>query len=112
MSERCLKLSNHRSEKCYNSADNVFQNTPVGDEEPKLLFDYLNSHDFSENSQKAIKQDIKKFAKWFSKSNKEPLNIHRITTRDISDFKNSMRRDGQAVSTVNRALVKEPCIVR
>jgi len=51
-------------------------------------------------------QDIRKFALWFSQSNKEPFNVERVTTRDISDFKNYLRREKeQAVNTVNRCLV-------
>jgi integrase/recombinase XerC len=55
-------------------------------------------------------QDVRKFARWFSKANGEPLVVGRVTTRDVSDFKNYLRRDqGQAVSTVNRALVTLRC---
>ena len=39
-------------------------------------------------------------------ANKEPFRIGRVTTRDVSDFRDHLRRDkGQATATVNRALV-------
>ena len=51
-------------------------------------------------------QDIRKFARWFSSSNKEPFAVDRVTVRDITDFRDHLRRDqGQAVATVNRCLV-------
>ena len=50
--------------------------------------------------------DIRKFAKWFTTSNGERFAIGRVTTRDITDFRNYLRRDqNQAVATVNRNLV-------
>ena len=49
---------------------------------------------------------MRKFAKWFSAANHEPFVVGRVTTRDITDFKSYLWRDlGQAVATVNRALV-------
>jgi len=51
-------------------------------------------------------QDLRKFARWFVGANHEPLVMGRVTTRDVTDFKNALRRDqGQAVATVNRAIV-------
>ena len=49
---------------------------------------------------------MRKFARWFVGANHEPLVMGRVTTRDVTDFKNALRRDqGQAVATVNRAIV-------
>ena len=49
---------------------------------------------------------MRKFARWFSSANREPFTVGRVTVRDITDFKDYLRREcGQAVSTVNRALV-------
>ena len=51
-------------------------------------------------------QDLRKFAAWFVDANAEPFRVKRITTRDVTDFKDHLRREqGQAVATVNRALV-------
>jgi integrase/recombinase XerC len=51
-------------------------------------------------------QDLRKFAGWFSKTNNEPFKVGRVTTRDISDFKDHLRRNQQqAVATINRCLV-------
>ena len=42
---------------------------------------------------------------WFVQTNGERFTVGRVTTRDIADFKNHLRRDrGQAVPTVNRNL--------
>ena len=39
-------------------------------------------------------------------ANAEPFRVGRVTTRDVTDFKDGLRREqGQAVATINRALV-------
>lgn len=89
-----------------NSGDKVFDAIPVGAEEPGLFATFLDAHDFSGNSRRAFSQDVRKFARWFSEANKEPFRVGRVTTRDIADFRDHLRREqGQAVATVNRALV-------
>lgn len=99
-------MLNSRPEGRHNTRDMQFNGIPVGAEEPSLFARFLDSHDFSDNSRKAMRQDIKKFARWFTQSNKEPFIIGRVTTRDVTDFKQHLRRDkGQAVNTVNRCLV-------
>ncbi len=66
----------------------------------------MNDHDLADNSRRAITNDLRKFAGWFSTANREPFTISRVTTRDLTDFKDHLRRDlGQAVATVNRCLV-------
>jgi integrase/recombinase XerC len=98
--------SNFRSQGGQNSGDNVFKGIPVGKEEAAYFTAYLDGHDFSKNSRRAFTQDIRKFAAWFSSANQEPFQIERVTTRDITDFKGYFRREkGQAVATINRALV-------
>jgi len=55
---------------------------------------------------KAFSLELKKFARWFAESNREPFAVKRVTIRDMSDFRDYLRREqGQAVATVNRALV-------
>ena len=99
-------MSHSRPEGRQNSADNVFQNTPVGSEMASLYIQFLASNDLAENSRRAVTNDMRKFAKWFAEANSEPLMVGRITTRDIADFRDHLRRvREQAVSTVNRALV-------
>src|SRR5208282_545366 len=79
---------------------------PVGAEEPALFTRFLDAHDFSANSRRAFIQDVRKLAAWFSTANKEPFKISRVTVRDITDFRDYLRRDQvQAVATVNRCLV-------
>ena len=89
-----------------NSADNVFENISVKKQEADLFCQFLDANDFSELTRKAFTQDIRKFAKWFTESNKEPFAISRVTVRDVTDFRKCLREEKeQAVSTVNRALV-------
>lgn len=89
-----------------NSSDNVFSGMPVGTEEALLFNRFLDAHDFSADTRRAFTQDVRKFAKWFTTDNTEPFTIGRVTTRDITDFRDHLRRERQqAVATVNRALV-------
>ncbi|MEI7684845.1 MAG: tyrosine-type recombinase/integrase [Planctomycetota bacterium] len=89
-----------------NSGDNVFVGIPVGTDEESLFDRFLRSHDFTPNSRRAFSQDIRKLASWFSAANREPFKVGRVTTRDVTDFKNYLRREKeQAVATVNRCLV-------
>ncbi len=49
---------------------------------------------------------MRSFARWFAQANKEPFRVGRVTTRDVADFKDHLRREkGRAVATVNRRLV-------
>ncbi|MCB9921817.1 MAG: tyrosine-type recombinase/integrase [Planctomycetaceae bacterium] len=89
-----------------NSGDNVFAGLLVGTEEACLFTRFIQSHDFSENTQRAMRQDVRKFAKWFSEANQESFTVKRITVRDVADFKTHLRKNqGQAVATVSRCLV-------
>jgi len=99
-------MSNSRPEGRQNSVDNVFRNIPVGPEVTSLFGQFLASNDLAENSRRAITNDLRKFAKWFVEASSEPLKIDRVTTRDVADFRDHLRRvQEQAVSTVNRAIV-------
>ena len=89
-----------------NSGDNVFQSIPVGKEEATLLGQFLAEHDFADNTRKAIVNDLRKFARWFSEANKEPFVVSRVTVRDVADFRDQGRRNLLwSVSAINRALV-------
>jgi site-specific recombinase XerD len=89
-----------------NSGDNVFEGIPVGSNEASLFRQYLAAHDLAANRRKAITQDVRKFAHWFASANKEPFKVGRVTTRDVTDFRDFLRREQkQAVATVNRCLV-------
>jgi len=86
--------------------DSVFGGTPVGDQEPALVVRFLTENDFSANTRRAFALDLGKFARWFTSANQEPFKVSRVTTGDVTSFKDHLRRDqGQAVATVNRALV-------
>ena len=89
-----------------NSSDNVLRGIPVGEKEAGLVAGFLDGNDFAPNTRKAFRTDLRKFARFFSTANGEPFRIERVTVRDVVDFRNHLRREcGQAVSTVNRALV-------
>jgi len=89
-----------------NSAENVFGGIPAGKGEAALFAAFLAAHDFAAGSRKGFRLDIRKFARWFTEANREKFTVKRITTRDVSDFRDWLRREqGKAVATVNRALV-------
>ncbi len=89
-----------------NSGDSVFHGIPVGDQEAALVERFLTDNDFSANTRRAFVFDLGKFARWFAQANREPFRIARVTTGDVSSFRDHLRREqGQAVATVNRALV-------
>ncbi|MBD3672760.1 MAG: tyrosine-type recombinase/integrase [Planctomycetaceae bacterium] len=89
-----------------NSGDNVFRCIPVGENEAGLVNEFLNENDFAPNTRKAFRTDLRKFARWFATTNAESFRIDRVTVRDVIDFRNHLhRKKGQAVATVNRALV-------
>jgi len=83
-----------------------FRGVSVDTGEGVLFGQFLDAHDFAPNTRRAMHQDVRKFARWFSEVNQEPFAVSRVTTRDVTDFKQFLRRDcGQAVCTVNRCLV-------
>lgn len=99
-------MSDFRSEDRQNSHDNVFRGLNVGETEATLLATYLNEHDFSVHTRRAICSDLKKFVLWFTTANRESFTVKRVTTRDVIDFRNHLQRERkQAVASVNRALV-------
>src|SRR5262245_6478213 len=99
-------LSDSRPESRRNPADKVFEGVPTEPGEADLFRSFLAAHDFATPTVKAFSLDVRKFAKWFTESNREPFSVKRVTTRDVTDFRDHLRREGgQAVATVNRALV-------
>lgn len=99
-------MSDSRPEGRKNSGDNVFRGVPVAGDEALLFARFLDTHDLAPNSRRAFAQDMRKFALWFTTANREPLAVKRVTVRDITDFRENLRREqGQAVATVNRAIV-------
>jgi len=89
-----------------NWEENVFKGIRVGKEEALFVRNFLKAHDFVPGTRKGIVLDLRKLAKWFTQANKEPFVAKRVTARDVSDFRDYLRREkGQAVATVNRTLV-------
>lgn len=88
------------------STDSDFDPIPVGDQEAALVTSFLTENDFSPNTRRAFATDLGKLSTWFVRTNKEPFRITRVTTGDVSSFRDHLRREkGLAVASVNRALV-------
>jgi integrase/recombinase XerC len=99
-------VSDFRPQDRQNSGGKVFEGLPVGKNEPALFEQYLAAHDLAPETRRALTNDLKKFVRWFASANGEGFVVGRVTTRDLTDFRDHLRRDkGQAVATVNRALV-------
>jgi len=99
-------LSDSHEQSRKNSGDNVFRDIPVAGDEALLFAQFLDAHDLAPNSRRAFAQDLRKFGQWFTTANREPLAVNRVTVRDITDFREHLRREqGQAVATINRCIV-------
>ena len=89
-----------------NLGDNDFGINDASSEATTLIPTFLDNNDFGKNTRRAFEADLKLFASWFSVNNREPFSIARTTSRDVSDFRDHLRRDKQqAIATVNRRLV-------
>jgi integrase/recombinase XerC len=89
-----------------NSSDSLFDSIPVGNQETALIDRFLSDNDFSTNTRRAFATDLRNFSDWFTQVNKERFVISRVTTGDVSSYRDYLRREKtQAVATVNRALV-------
>jgi site-specific recombinase XerD len=99
-------MSDSHGQSRRNWADSLFRGIPVAGEEPALFSKFLDAYDLAPNSRRAFAQDVRKFARWFTTANREPFCVKRVTVRDITDFRDHLRRQqGQAVATVNRCIV-------
>lgn len=99
-------MSDSRPEDRRNSHDNVFEGLLVGEKEANMLATYLAEHDFSIHTRRAIRNDLRKFSRWFTEANRESFTVKRVTLRDSVDFRSFLHRNQrQAVASVNRALV-------
>jgi len=71
-----------------------------------LISRFLDGNDFSANTRRAFSHDIRSFAIWFEQANKEPLSALRVTTADVTGYKEYLwKQKKKSISTVNRALV-------
>jgi hypothetical protein len=66
---------------------------PVFPEEIERFTSFLDSHDFSPNTRRSFLLDFRNFAAWFCSANKERFAVTKVTTRDMSDYRDSMRRE-------------------
>lgn len=99
-------MSTSRRQGRNNPGDSAFHGLPVGPGEADRFAAFLAGHDFSQHTRRAFTLDARTFAAWFAEVNREPFTVARVTTRDVTDFRDHLRREGgKAVATVNRALV-------
>ena len=78
----------------------------MNDSVSDLISRFLEENDFTSNTRRAFGHDIRSFVSWFEQANKEPLTVLRVTTADITGFKDFLwKQQGKSISTVNRALV-------
>jgi hypothetical protein len=68
-------VSHSRKQDRQNWSDNVFGPVSVGPGEAALVGAYFDSQDFAANSRRAVVQDLRKFANWFSVANQEPFTL-------------------------------------
>jgi integrase/recombinase XerC len=89
-----------------NTTDSVLDPQRPAEPDAGLIERFLANNDFSMNTRRAFATDLAKFAAWFTQANQEPFRISRVTTGDVTSFRDHLRREkSQAVSTVNRGLV-------
>ena len=99
-------MSTSRRQDRNNPGDSAFHDLPVVPGEADRFAAFLAAHDFSPHTRRAFAQDGRSFVAWFADANREPFTVARVTTRDVTDFRDYLRREhGKAVATVNRALV-------
>ena len=90
---------------CLLSPHNAWSNA-MKNSESSLFENFLSLNDFSDHTVKAITHDFQKWIAWFERINEEEYESRRVTIRDVTDFRKHLREErGQAVATVNRALV-------
>ena len=97
-------MSNFSSQSNKNYEHNVFQGISIRPNQEELVCQLIDMLDVSPHTIDALILDIRKFAKWFTTSNSEPWDVERVTSRDVIDFRDHLRTNKQAVSTINRNL--------
>ena len=60
-----------------NWGDKVFDGIPVAKDEAAHFSEYLGGQDFAAETRRAVIQDLRKFASWFTTANKEPFRARR-----------------------------------
>lgn len=99
-------MSDLRPEARRDWGGSVLRGVPAAAGQAALLDEFFTAHDLAPETRRAFAADLRKLATWFATANAEPFAVARITTRDVADFRDHLRRDkGQAVATVNRAVV-------
>jgi site-specific recombinase XerD len=64
----------------------------------------LMERDYSDHTKRALFLDIREFVRWYEWEYGERFTFGRIIRQDIIDFRESLKRIGRAVATINRKL--------
>lgn len=67
----------------------------------KLLYE----RDYTENTRKAIRTDVRSFLKFFHQKNGYAFDFKKLTPRDIIDWRDDAAKEGRAPATINRRLI-------
>src|SRR4051812_29496380 len=98
-------VSNSRLQERQNWGDRAFAGIRIEPGQAALFCRFLSAHDFSGHTDRAFTSDVRKFAAWFVAANAEAFSVGRVMTRDVTDFRDHLRREKhQAVSSINRCL--------
>jgi integrase/recombinase XerD len=65
----------------------------------------LLEKDYSENSRKAMSQDINCFLRWYENINQELFSFKRLIPRDFREFRIYLQQTNRSVATINRRLI-------
>lgn len=61
--------------------------------------------DYSSHTKKAITSDLRCFEQWYREKNKEEFSFSRCVQKDVQDFRDERKKNGYAVSTINRKII-------
>ena len=95
-------LSNSSPEEGKNYGHNVFLGVQVRSGQSKLFNEFLSEQDLSVHTVEALISDLRKFSRWFTAANKESFDVERVTVRDITDFRDHLRRDKRLIRLMRR----------
>ena len=71
----------------------------------QVLTQILEEKDYAKNSRIAFGNDLKCFLEWYSVKNGELFSFDRLTSLDISGFRDDLKKEGKSPATINRRLV-------
>ena len=77
----------------------------IGTSESSEVYQNLIKRDYSQNTQTAIKADLRDFVQWYIGRNSEAFDVKRLTEREVAEYKQFYIEKGLAPRTINRKLV-------